>query len=262
MNYNGCLNSGIRQGGYMTTEDFKRYFAARRRVTGRADASSDPENPKHLSVRSAGTALGPTIVRRYDNGNTCAGHEGMRSGETSANTAGTPALAGIAGKLGRAGKLVARVEKVLGEKDMINKAIKLADEWIAVDPKEYRVEGERKKIPYQMMLMIITFSLSLLLIVSGSVLHSKATMELRAMENELEELAEYKEELEQKLEIKNDLRYIEQVARTKLGMIDKVYAPVKHLGSEPEEKVILYDTGDSDRKVGLSTLLSALGFPE
>lgn len=246
----------------MTSEDFKRYFAARRRAAWHAEAASNPENAQHLGIRSDSTALGPSIVRRYDYNNTGTGREGIRSGETSANTADVPRIAGIAGKLGKAGKLVARVEKKLGEKEIINRAIKLADEWIAVDPKEYRVEGERKKTPYQMMLMIITFSLSLLLIVSGSVLHSKATMELRAMENELEEQVEYKEELEQKLEIKNDLRYIEEVARTKLGMIDKSYVPVKHLGSEPEEKVILYDTGKGDRKVGLSTLLSALGLPE
>ena len=118
----------------------------------------------------------------------------------------------------------------LGGKDIIKKTVRLTDEWLAVDPKENRAEGAHKKIPCHIMLMILALSLSLLLIVSGSVLTSKAEMEMRAVKNQLGELVEYKEELEQKLEIKNDLRYIETVARTRLGMIDKSYAPLKYLG--------------------------------
>ena len=171
-------------------------------------------------------------------------------------------LAGYAGNFGRAGKLAVALEKKLGGKDIIKKTVRLTDEWLAVDPKENRAEGAHKKIPCHIMLMILALSLSLLLIVSGSVLTSKAEMEMRAVKNQLGELVEYKEELEQKLEIKNDLRYIETVARTRLGMIDKSYAPLKYLGEELEEKVVIYDTGTDSHRIGLSTLLNALGFPD
>lgn len=243
---------------YMTPDDFKRCFAARRRVSERTEAATQPGrfDAESDGDRASGTALSP-VPRRP-----AAKQKEAKNSAAPTTCAGASRSAGYAGNFGRTGKLAVALEKKLGGKDIIKKTVRLTDEWLAVDPKENRAEGAHKKIPCHIMLMILALSLSLLLIVSGSVLTSKAEMEMRAVKNQLGELVEYKEELEQKLEIKNDLRYIETVARTRLGMIDKSYAPLKYLGEELEEKVVIYDTGTDSHRIGLSTLLNALGFPD
>jgi len=146
------------------------------------------------------------------------------------------------------------------ESKIIQKTVKTAADWIDVDSKEYRAEGEYKKIPFGVMCAIVIVAVLLLLIVAGNIMVSQASMELWSLENEYQEL-EYKSEIESKLALKNDLRYIEHIARTELGMVEREHAEVIYIGTELQDKVEAYDVEEKD-KGGISALLYALGFVE
>ena len=147
------------------------------------------------------------------------------------------------------------------ENEIIRKTVKTAVDWIDVDDKDYRVEGEYQKIPFGVMCSIIIIALSLLLVVAGNIMVSQASMDLWKLEDDYEMLEEYEAEIESKLALKNDLRYIEYVARTELGMVDREHAAVIYIGDDPQNRVESYDVDDND-KIGLSTLLYSLGFVE
>lgn len=147
------------------------------------------------------------------------------------------------------------------ESKVIKKTVKTTAKWIDVDDKEYRVEGEYKKIPFGVMCAIVVVAIILLLIVAGNIMVSQASMELWALENEYQRLEEYESEIESKLALKNDLRYIEYIAKTELGMIEREHADVMYIGSEPQDKVEAYDVYEKD-KGSISALLYALGFVE
>ena len=144
------------------------------------------------------------------------------------------------------------------DKDFINQKIAKAEEWLEVDDKAMRVEGEKKKIPAHLVAMIAVVGASLMLIVSGAVLRSKATMELCAAENELKQLQVVQAELEAELELKNDLRYIEMVAKEKLGMIERDHAAVCHIQNDIENKIEIYSAEKNEDQE--AKLLDALSF--
>lgn len=144
------------------------------------------------------------------------------------------------------------------DRDFINQNIARAEEWLEVDDKDMRVEGEKKKLPAHLIAMIAVVGASLMLIVSGAVLRSKATMELYAAENELKQLQVVQAELEAELELKNDLRYIEMVAKEKLGMIERDHAAVCHIQNDIENKIEIYSTENNEDQE--ATLLDALSF--
>ncbi len=146
----------------------------------------------------------------------------------------------------------------LKDNDFINsKIIALAD-WLEVDDKQLRVEGVKKKMPAKLVTVIAVVAISLMLVVSGAVISSKALMELYASQNELLELQSLKIELEHELELKNDLRYIEQVARNELGMIDREHGAVQCIDNELNNKVEIYEKNTVYSKI--SSLLDSLSF--
>ena len=127
------------------------------------------------------------------------------------------------------------------DRDFINQNIARAEEWLA-----------------HLIAMIAVVGASLMLIVSGAVLRSKATMELYAAENELKQLQVVQAELEAELELKNDLRYIEMVAKEKLGMIERDHAAVCHIQNDIENKIEIYSAENNEDQE--ATLLDALSF--
>lgn len=146
------------------------------------------------------------------------------------------------------------------DKKSINQMISKAAAWLEVDDKSLRVEGVKKKIPTKLIVSIVVVATSLMLVVSGAVISSKANMELYAAENKLEELNARKAELDEAIELKNDLVYIEDVARNKLGMIDREYGTVTYVNSATDDKIEIYEK--SNNSSAFSALLNALGFFE
>lgn len=153
---------------------------------------------------------------------------------------------------------VAGLRAKLKDNDYINSKIVALADWLEVDDKQLRVEGVKKKMPAKLVAIIAVVAISLMLVVSGAVISSKALMELYSSQNELLELQSLKVELEHELELKNDLRYIEQVARNELGMIDREHGAVQCIDNELSNKVEIYENNTVYSK--LSSLLDSLSF--
>ena len=130
---------------------------------------------------------------------------------------------------------------------------------------EWRPSGERyirvrnqKRFPIAMVMMIIAVSVSLMLIVCGSVMTSHMEREVCALNNELADLNDLAEELEGELALKNDPIKMEQLA-AELGMVRGEYVQTRVLQTEAEEHTVVYETEET-QALSLATLLSAIGF--
>ena len=152
------------------------------------------------------------------------------------------------------GNLVAKLK----DKDFINGKIASMAEWFEVDDKALRTEGPKKKMPTKWVVIISVVAMSLMLVVSGAVISSNALMELYSSQNELAELQTKQAELDHELELKNDLRYIEKVAREELGMINREHGTVQYINSELNNKVEVYEKNTVYSKI--SSLLDSLSF--
>ena len=146
------------------------------------------------------------------------------------------------------------------DKKSINQMISKAAAWLEVDDKSLRVEGAKKKVPTKLIVSIVVVATSLMLVVSGAVISSKANMELYAAENRLDELNARNAELDEAIELKNDLVYIENVGRNKLGMIDREYGAVTYVDSSTGDKIEIYEK--SNDTSAFLAWLNALGFFE
>lgn len=146
----------------------------------------------------------------------------------------------------------------LDVRQRIDAAILHAAEWLEIDDRARRVEHAGRRLPVSVMAAMLAVALSLLMIVAGAVISAKANMELYAVENELSSLEATEQELARKLELKNDLRYIEEEARGRLGMIDREHASVLAIDNDCEDSVELYE--QSEGRTFFAALLDALGF--
>ena len=144
------------------------------------------------------------------------------------------------------------------DNEFINRKIAWAAEWLEVDDKNLRIDGPKKRIPSKWVAVIATVSVSLMLVVFGAVISSKALMELYSSQNEMAELQEIQIKLEQELELKNDLRYIDKIARQELGMIDREHGSVQYIDNKLDNKVEIYEKSAIDFK--FFSLLDSLSF--
>lgn len=152
----------------------------------------------------------------------------------------------------------AETAEQLNVRQRIDAAILHAAEWLEVDDRARRVEHAGRRLPVSVMAAMLAVALSLLMIVAGAVISAKANMELYAAENELSSLKTTEQELARELELKNDLRYIEEEARGRLGMIDREHASVLAIDNDCEDSVELYEQPEG--RTFFAALLDALGF--
>ena len=129
--------------------------------------------------------------------------------------------------------------------------------WLPSDERYIRVRNQ-KRFPIAMVMMIIAVSVSLMLIVCGSVMTSHMEREVCALSNELDELNELAQELEGELALKNDPLKMEQLA-AELGMIRDEYVETRILQNESIERTVVYNR-EEQPTLSLATLLSAIGF--
>lgn len=119
------------------------------------------------------------------------------------------------------------------------------------------MEGARFRIPVSVVSGMAVFSVSLGLIVSGSVMIGSASAELGQQKSEIAALEAEQLELEGKLDLKYNLNDIEEEAKS-LGMIKRHYADQEYLTVNEKEEIILHDEKE-EKNVGLSALLSSFG---
>lgn len=132
-----------------------------------------------------------------------------------------------------------------------------AAQWLPSGERYIRVRNQQR-FPIAMVMMIVAVSVSLLLIVFGSVMTSHMEREVCALNNELAELYDLAEDLEGELALKNDPLKMEQLAE-KLGMVRGEYVQTRVLQAESEEHTVVY-SDEETQTPSLATLLSAFGF--
>ena len=130
-------------------------------------------------------------------------------------------------------------------------------EWLPSGERYIRVRNQ-KRFPIAMVMMIIAVSVSLMLIVCGSVMTSHMEREVCALNNELAELNDLVEDLENELALKNDPIKMEHLA-AEMGMIRGEYVQTRILQNETQERTVVYEE-EEQKTASLATLLSAIGF--
>ena len=111
----------------------------------------------------------------------------------------------------------------------------LSRDWFPRDNEENRREGKKRRFPVRAIPAYVIVTLSLLLIVSGSVMVSHAEIEVAKLENIVLKYEKQRDELNDKLETRNDLMEIRKWALEQ-GMVGREYLNSKYVDLENDEK--------------------------
>ncbi|MBQ8345532.1 MAG: hypothetical protein IJY42_04635 [Clostridia bacterium] len=201
---------------YMTSADFVRYFKSRR-------AFLCPTVP---TAAEAEAAANKAVPQRRTNGSEKGGLTRSESGSKEGHIEG------------------------------VWSAVKeLAKKWFPKEPVEGRTKLPIKRIPVTVLSTMAVFTLSLGLIVGGSVMVGNASGELGDVNSRIATLEAEQADLQGKLDLKYDINEIEAEA-TAMGMIPSQYADNRYLQLESEEVVV---AEESEEEISFSALLSAFG---
>ena len=140
---------------------------------------------------------------------------------------------------------------------LVSALIRLKDKWFPMEPLQGRMQGRRFRVPVAAMSGLAVFTLSLGLIVGGSVMIGNASGEVGRLNSEIAVLEAKQTDLEGKLDLKYNINEIEEDARS-LGMIKREHADNQYVPVEGDNEIIVYEE-NREKNVGLAALLSAFG---
>lgn len=202
---------------YMTSDDFVRYFKSRRAFYMPKTLKSE-----EAKAESAKNASAPQ----------------RKNGASPASPSESGSKEGHIERLLSAGK-------------------KLFYKWFPVERTEGRTESKQTRFPVPVLAGIAAFSLSMCLIVGGSVMVGDASAEVGKLDSQIASLEAEQSDLESKLDLKYTVESIEEDAKA-LGMVKRQYADNEYITIENEDEINIYDDGQKEN-FGLSSLLSAFG---
>ncbi len=116
---------------------------------------------------------------------------------------------------------------------------------------------EKKKIPVSFLLILAFSTLAVMMIVMSISQIYEAKREISSLERDVTAMRETIGELELKLEEKNDIRLIEQMATASLGMVKEDSLQRKYISLSEGERVDIIDEPTSS-DTGMGTMLSSL----
>lgn len=215
---------------YMTNEDFVRYYAEHRR-NARPDADLG-----NMAVTRDGTRKVPVPKPKK------------------------PFLAPADERDRKfVGKFVSKLPASVIEKHPeIGERAAEVHKWLRADTIHDAPASGKRKFPISVASAILVMTISLSLIVGGTVMQSDANAQYREAVNALEAVEAEERNLERQLAVKLDLAEIEDYARNTLGMVDQAYAEGVYLDNTKTESIEVYE--EEAPSFGLSTLLSVFGF--
>ena len=133
---------------------------------------------------------------------------------------------------------------------------KFSADWFPADCEENRREGKSKRIPRGIVSSFVVVALSLLLIVSGSVMVSRAEMEISDLEYQIDSYEAQRDELLVDIELKNDMLMVKEWAMQN-GMVSGEYVNSKHIDIENPES---FESFEKKEEKGIFyKLFSAIG---
>ena len=136
-------------------------------------------------------------------------------------------------------------------------ALELAKKWFPMEPREGRVNLPGIRLPVSVVSSLAVFTLSLGLIVGGSVMVGNATSEVGELNSRISVLEAEEADLQGKLDLKYNISDIEKDVK-ELGMIPRQYAENQYLTLEKEEEIVVYNQ-EEEEPFSLSSLLSSFG---
>ncbi len=125
---------------------------------------------------------------------------------------------------------------------------------------EVRVKHKKLSPVFLACLLVGTIMVTFMITEISSVY--KAANDVAQLENDIEELKAEAAELELKLEEKNDIREIEKIATTKLGMAKEDSLQRRYVSLSDGERIELIDTGEDENQslgVMLSSVFESIG---
>lgn len=129
-------------------------------------------------------------------------------------------------------------------------------------PRGIKVEKstvKRHALPAGVLATLVTVAVSMTMIVASTVLVSRSQMEVSQLRVELAEKQEISGELSDKLDLKNDMLNIRDVAVNQLGMVGEEYLSGNYVKVDKSDSIEVYEQ-EEKKENGLSALLSAMGF--
>ena len=151
-------------------------------------------------------------------------------------------------------------ERIKGITSHLNKEelTSFSEEWFLLEKGDEVREGEKRRMPRGVIPTLLAVSLSLMLIVCSSVMVSRASANVSALESKLEKLDSEIIDLEGKLNAKNDMLEIKRIAEEEYGMISSNYVSSQYIDVKKEESL---EKADSNRENAswLDELLRAVG---
>ena len=123
------------------------------------------------------------------------------------------------------------------------------------------VRAEKKPFPKMFFVFLAFAAVIFMWLVMGMSDNYKTNREIDMLEKELAQLEETAEQLELRLEDKNDVKKIETLASERLGMVKEEYVQKEYISLSDGERIELIDNGEEETQGGvmLSSIFSALG---
>ena len=118
--------------------------------------------------------------------------------------------------------------------------------------------GKKSRMPKGVLPALAVITLSLMMCVCATVMVSRASADISSLEDTVEALTYQQNDLEGKLEVKNNMLDIKRIAVEEYGMISSEYASSRYVDIRDEDTITKYD-GESDKGSWLSELLRAIG---
>ncbi len=141
-------------------------------------------------------------------------------------------------------------------KTIISALEELRKKWFPIEIGRTVSQRERFRVPVGIMTGMAVFTISLGLIVGGSVMIGNASGELGELNSEISMLEATQSDLEGKLDLKYDINQIEKDAKD-LGMIKRENADNRFVSADTRKDVIVYE--DEESEAPLAALLAAFG---
>ena len=135
--------------------------------------------------------------------------------------------------------------------------LKSAPKWFTLSKTDS--SANRKRFPVSAFATILTIAVCMTMIVAGSLMLTGAESEVYRLNVEINHLQGEITDLRSEMESNEDLLRIRQIAVEEYGMVGEEYLKMDYIGMEREERIEVFP-GDREDGVGLSALLSAIGF--
>lgn len=136
---------------------------------------------------------------------------------------------------------------------------KIKEKWpVWFNGQKADVSGEKKRFPLSAFASIAAIAASLMLIVTASIMVTRAEEELSLLKREADVMAGEVAEMRSDMDVATNLMEVRRVATEEYGMVEEEYLKADYISVKPEETVETFEE-ERANQFGIDALLSAIG---